>query len=187
MRKLIYLPALLWMMALPAAAQIAPRIDVSAGYSMRVFQSTGGARLGMNGWYGQGEYRIFRWLNAQVEGSGNYRNNGIEGNTSLYTFLVGPQFYPFGHRKFSPFGHVLWGQGVYRVNFPAYGGFPPTIDVAWHSGWEGGGGVDYNYKNSNRWKIRVLQVDYGQTSFYGHNQINYRASIGFIYTFGQKK
>lgn len=184
MKKLVGFSSLLLIFAFPAAAQIAPRIDVSAGYSLRLFQTTGGVREGMNGWYGAADYRIFRWLAADAEVSGNYRNNGIQGNTSLYTALFGPQFYPIGHRKITIFGHVLAGEGLYRLNIPAFGGFPNEVDTTWHSTWEAGGGIDY--RHSSRWTIRVIQADFGQTQFFGHGQNNYRASIGFVYTFGQK-
>jgi long-subunit fatty acid transport protein len=184
MKKLIGFWSLLLIFAFPAAAQIAPNIDVSAGYSLRVFQTASGVREGMSGWYGAGDYKIFRWLSAGAEIRGDYRNNGIEGSTSLYTALFGPQFYPFGHRKMTVFGHVLAGEGLYRLSIPPFGGFPSEVDLAWHSAWEAGGGVDYTY--SNRWKIRGIEADYGQTTFFGHSENNYMLSIGFVYTFGQK-
>ena len=184
MKKLILLSGLLLVLAFPAMAQIAPHIDVSAGYSLRVFQEPSGVREGMNGWYGSGEYSVFRWLSGEVEVSGNYRNNGFEGNTSVYTGMIGPQFYPLGHRKITLHGHVLVGEGVYRVHFPAYGGFPSQVNLYWDKTWEAGGGIDYS--RSRRWKIRVIQADFGQTHFFAHSQNNYSASIGFVYAFGQK-
>ena len=123
-------------------------------------------------------------MSAEGEFSGSYRNNGIQGNTSIYTTLFGPEFYPFRHRKITPFGHFLWGQGFYRVHFPPFGGFPSQTDLDWHSAWEAGGGVDYAH--SKRWEIRVIQVDYGQTKFFGRTENNYRATIGIIYNFGRK-
>lgn len=184
MKKLIGLSGLLLILAFPAMAQIAPHIDVSAGYSLRVFQDPSGVREGMNGWYGSVDYNVFRWLAAEAEVSGNYRNNGLEGNTSVYTGLLGPQFYPFGHRKITVHGHVLVGEGAYWVHFPAYGGFPSQVNWYWDKAWEAGGGIDYT--RSSRWKIRVIQADFAQTRFFGHSENNYRASIGFVYTFGKK-
>lgn len=184
MRKLIGLWCLLLLFVFPAMGQIAPHIDVSAGYSLRVFQDPSGVREGMNGWYGSAGYNVFRWLAGEVEVSGDYRNNGIQGNTSIYTGMVGPQFYPLGHRKLTVFGHVLVGEGVYRVHYPAYGGYPSQVNLYWDKAWEAGGGIDYS--RSDRWKIRIIQADYGQTGFFGHTQTNYRASIGFVYAFGKK-
>ena len=184
MKKLIGLSGLLLIFAFPAMAQIAPHIDVSAGYSLRIFQDPSGVRQGMNGWYGSADYSIFRWLSAEAEVTGAYRNNGLEGDTSLYTTLVGPRFYPLGRRKITVSGDFLVGEGFYRIHFPAFGGFPSEVDTQWYSAWETGGGVEYS--RSNHWKIRVIQADYGQTHFYGHKQNNYRASIGFVYNFGKK-
>jgi Outer membrane protein beta-barrel domain len=185
MKKLFGLLGFLVIFIFPVMAQstTAP-FDVSGGYNLRIFKEPSGVRQGMNGWYGSLDYNIFRWLGVEGEITGAYRNNGLQGNTSLYTGLVGPRFYPFGHRKMTIFGHFLAGEALYRVHFPAFGGFPSEVDTQWYSSWETGGGVEY--RRSARWKIRVIQVDYGQTHFYGGTQNNYRASIGVVYSFGKK-
>jgi hypothetical protein len=39
---------------------------------------------------------------------------------------------------------------------------------------------------STNWGIRVFELDYGRTHFFGLSQNNYRLSIGFVYHFGGK-
>jgi len=184
MKKLIGLLGLLLCFVFPATAQIASHIDVSAGYSLRIFKEPSGPREGMNGWYASVDYNIFRWLAVGGEFSGNYRNNGLNGNTRVYTGLFGPRFYPLGHRKITPYGHILVGEGAYWIDYPAFGGFPSESIWYWNKAWEAGGGIDYAW--SKKWKIQVVQADFGQTRFFGQGQNNYRLSIGFVYTFGQK-
>jgi hypothetical protein len=50
--------------------------------------------------------------------------------------------------------------------------------------WEAGGGVEMT--RSTRWGIRLFELDYGRTHFFGPAQNNYRLSIGFVYHFGGK-
>jgi hypothetical protein len=173
----------------PTMAQDKPAFDISslqasAGYSLRVFTQANYTRIGMSGWYGSADYKIFRWLSAAADFSGNYRNKGDNGNVAIYSGLAGPRFYPFGHRKVSAFGEFLVGDSHYRVHFPAFGGFPAATETDSEFSWAGGGGIDYS--RSKRWAIRIVEADYQRTGFFGGHQNNYRLSIGFVYHFGQK-
>lgn len=170
----------------PPPPPVAAKYEVSAGYSMRLFTQPNDSRLEMNGGYGQFEYKILNRISGMAEVSGTYRGQGINGDLSIYSFMVGPQLYPFRHRrKFTPFVHVLFGEGFYRNSFPAYAGFPAAVRTDTAFTWEGGGGLDLTH--SPRWAIRVFDIDYAQTKFLGNlSQANYRLSIGFVYRFGQK-
>jgi hypothetical protein len=183
MKKLFGLLACLALLIPPAMAQNMPRTDLSAGYSLRLYTLPDYARVGMNGWYASADYNIFHWLGAAAEGTGAYRNNGTNGNTAIYTALVGPQFYPLGHgHRLTLFGHFLAGEAYYRVHYPAFGGFPPKINSDLRFSWETGGGVEMT--RSAHWGIRLFELDYGKTHFFGPSQNNYRLSIGVIYRFG---
>ncbi|HWF38400.1 MAG TPA: hypothetical protein VG322_07770 [Candidatus Acidoferrales bacterium] len=211
MMRFFALVSLLWLMAIPAAAQstsssssssqqtqqveapqeappppvVAP-YELSAGYSFRIFTQPTSARIGMNGGYGSFDYKILSRISADAEFSAAFRGQGINGDLSIYSFLVGPQIYPFKHRrKFTPFVHVLLGEGFYRNSYPAYGGFPAAVRTDSSFSWEGGGGLDLTH--SPRLAIRVFDIDYAQTKFLGNlSQANYRLSIGIVYRFGQK-
>jgi hypothetical protein len=185
MKKLFGMLAFGVLLIPPAMAQNTRGVDLSSGYSLRLYTLPDYARVGMNGWYGSANYNIFRWLGAAAEVTGAYRNNGTNGNTSIYTALVGPQLYPFGHQhKLTIFGHILAGEAYYRVHYPAFGGFPPMTNSDSRFSWEAGGGVEMT--RSTRWGIRLFELDYGRTHFFGPAQNNYRLSIGFVYHFGGK-
>ena len=183
MKKLFGMLAFGVLLIPPAMAQNTRGVDLSSGYSLRLYTLPDYARVGMNGWYASADHDIFRWLGAAAEVTGAYRDNGTNGNTAIYTALIGPQFYPFGHRhRLTIFGHFLVGEGYYRVHYPAFAGFPQNTNSDLRFSWEAGGGLEMT--RSAHWGIRLFELDYGKTHFFGPSQNNYRLSIGFIYRFG---
>jgi hypothetical protein len=192
MKKLIGIFVFSVLCSASVMAQGYARFDFSGGGSFRAFtqtQTSDGATIGMPGWYASLDYNIHRFRNhfgLEIEGSGNYRNQIVLGPTSVYTLLVGPKIYPFGHHKLTPFGHVLYGAAYYRDGIPAQNPFDYTLRQSSSKAWEAGGGLDLNIRK--HWGVRMLQVDYGQTDLYflgaRSTQNNYRASIGINYRFG---
>jgi Outer membrane protein beta-barrel domain len=187
MKQLVAMCGFLLLSVIPAAAQDTHPYEFSAGYNLRIFTQPNYARIGLNGAYASLDYTIFSRLSVIGEGTATYRNQGLNGDISIYSAMIGPQIYPFKHRrKFTPFAHVLFGEGYYRASYPPFGGFPAQ-DLS-YSGltWEAGGGLDISH--SSRWAIRLIEVDYAHTKFLGPNQsqANYRISVGFVYRFGQK-
>lgn len=164
----------------PAPLVIAP-YELSGGYSLRLFTQSNYARIGLNGGYASFEYKVLSRISAAAEISAGFRNQGVNGDLSIYSAMVGPQIYPFRHRrKFTPFAHVLFGDGFYRIHYPAYAGFPAQVTTDSAFTWEGGGGLDLTH--SARWAIRIVQLDYAQTKFLSSvTQANYRVSIGVVY------
>jgi hypothetical protein len=158
--------------------------EISAGYNLRVFTEPNYARVGLNGGYGSFEYKILSRLSAEGEISGGVRNQGNNGDLSIYTVVVGAQGYPFKHRrKLTPFVHLLLGEGFYRDSYPAYAGFPHQVTTDAAFTWEGGGGLDLTH--STHWSFRI-QLDYAPTKFLGNqSQTNYRGSVGLVYRFGE--
>lgn len=169
----------------PGPVEVAP-YEISAGYNLRVFTLPNYARIGLSGGYGLFEYKILSRLSAAVEVSAAFRNQGVDGNLSIYHALFGPQIYPFKHRrKLTPFAHLLFGEAFYRNSYPPYGGFPAHVTTDSSFSWEGGAGLDLT--RSTRWAVRLIEVDYASTKFLGNSsQNNYRVSIGFVYHFGLK-
>jgi hypothetical protein len=168
------------------------RFELGGGLLFRSFyniNSTGtatGQRLNQLGWSGYADYRFLRWLSLGGDLSGAYHLSSNNGNTQIYTVMIGPRFYPFGHEhKITPFGQVLFGRGFYGYNLESQGGFNPFS--RWTNGynWMGGGGLDFRYKR--RWLLRIPEVDYESSHFGASGQPsqgNFRLSVGLIYRFG---
>ncbi len=190
MKKLLWLFAFLVFGTAPVMAQGSSRFELSAGGSFRLFQQTetsDESKIGMPGWYASGVYNIHHFrdhFGVQLEGTGGYRSQGTFGDTSIYTLLIGPRVYPFGHHKLTPYGQFLFGEGYYRNEIPAYGGYQSSVYSSYGKAWEVGGGLDLRIKK--HWGVRMMQFDFGQTRFFSSSiyQTNYRASIGIIYRFG---
>src|SRR5262249_43796261 len=98
----------------PPPPPVAAPYELSGGYSLRVFTQPNTKRVGLNGGYGAFEYKILSRVSAAAEFSAGFRNQGVNGDLSIYSFMIGPQIYPFKHRrKYTPFVHVLFGEGFY--------------------------------------------------------------------------
>ena len=163
-----------------------PKYEMSGGYTHRSFYFPGEATLGMNGWYGSFDYNWFQWLGAYFEGSGVYKNRGLPGDSSIYTFGAGPRVYPLRHRRLTPFGQVLVGEAYYRNVIPSVGGFTGPIQTIRAFMWQGGGGLDYFVLK--HWGIRVIEFDYAKPKLFG-NAIDHgttRVSFGVVYRFGER-
>lgn len=189
MKKLLALFAFLLVCSAPAMAQTTPKWELGGGYAFRGFTDPqSNTRLSMNGWSGTADYTVIkRWLSAAIDIDGTYNNYGLYGNTSVYTAMIGPQVYPLGHRKLTPYGHVLFGEGYTRDTIPASGGFNEKTFSSNAFAMEAGAGFDYTLKK--RWAIRLFQFDYENTRFYpaiGISQGNYKMSAGVVYRFGMK-
>jgi hypothetical protein len=190
MKKLAGLFILVFIFCMPATAQDFAKYEAGGGFDFRSFANdiTGtGSRLSMVGWSGYGDYHIWKFINVAADFSGTYNRNNTFGNTSIYSFLAGPQLYPFGHNhKITVFGQLLFGGGVYLYHLPSQNGFGSEDKSYAGLVWMGGGGVDWRVRK--RWAIRFIQADYEQTRFLSGSpsQGNYRVSVGLLYRFGVK-
>lgn len=167
--------------------RITPKYDVSAGFAYRSYYQLNGLNPYLDGWYLSVDRTFFHWLSAEGEVSGVYKNQGvIVGNTGIYSFMVGPRIYPLGHRKLTPYGHVLFGASVLRNTVGPFSGFGVNTDTTAVHSWEAGGGLDYNL--SSHWGIQIAQFDFGTSNFTGSNQNRgfYRITVGAVYRFGKK-
>lgn len=170
-----------------AAPKIFPKYDISGGYIVQFFKGyNGGPHLTVQGWYGSVEYNFFSWLGAEGLFSGDYKHqpNGT-GDISIYGAMAGPRIYPFRHHKLEPWGHFLYGGGVYVIRFPAMGQFPAVTRTYSSKEWDLGYGMDLN--KWNHWGIRLIQIDYGRTKFLTpKGESNFTIAVGFTYRFGEK-
>jgi hypothetical protein len=175
----------------PKRVYITPKYEISVGYAYRSFYYAGGFNVGMNGLYGSFDYNFRRWIAAEgqilgVAGTGHVPTFPPQ-SLHVVTALFGPKFTPFGHRKFVPYGHFLYGAGVELNSVPPYGGYAGNSGAIAVRAWEAGGGLDYD-----RWKhlgIRLIEVDYESAKFLGNGiqgQGSHRVSVGVTYRFGQR-
>lgn len=212
MRKLVALSGLLLLWISPAIAQedaasaqeqsvpppvpatpvkktppVTPKFEISAGYTIRSNYQPDGTKPYFNGFYGSVDRNIFHWLGAEAEFTGTLKNQGvITGDSRVYTFLVGPELYPFGHRKVTLFGHALYGLGLERITTGPFAGFGVQTSTYNVGAWEVGGGLDWN-----KWQhlsIRLVEGDFGGANFTGVKTGggSVRISAGVVYRWGRK-
>jgi hypothetical protein len=191
MRRFLGLAILLAAVALPARAQITPKYEISGGYQyMAYYGASGASRTNMNGAAGSITYNYYRWLGVSADVSGGYNResstdpafNGA--TTTVFTYLAGPRFYPFGHHKLTLHGEAMFGGGYLRAGVPAVPPFPQQTLTNNAFAWMAGMGVDYSIRD--HWAIR-LQGDYLSTRFFSStagSQGNERAVVGVVYRFG---
>lgn len=175
-----------------------PAYDISVGYAFRSYYPPTSSRFGMNGFDVSVDYNIFRrWLAAAGEVTGTYGSQILVAaptfeptNTGLYTFMIGPRIYPFGHNhKLTPYAHVLFGGGYVDEHFAASSGFNATDKSSAAKALAGGGGLKWRIREN--WDVNVIQLDYESTYFFpgvGTNggQRNFRVAGGLSYRLGQK-
>lgn len=173
-------------------AYTASKYELSAGFAHRSYYAPGGGTFGLIGWYASGEYNLKRWLGAEGEVTDTWytvKSAGFPPDTIyIYTFLAGPRFYPLGHRKITPFGHVLIGGGHYSSATPAFGGFHGATITSNAYTYEAGGGLDLNLWG--HWGIRMIQADFGNANYVKNasvaNRGSTRFSFGVVYHFGAR-
>jgi opacity protein-like surface antigen len=176
-----------------------PQWDITGAYSLLSYYPPTSARIKMNGFDASVDYNLFRrWLAVAADVTGNFKNTGntINGSTSVYTFMVGPRIYPFGHaHKLIVYGQGLFGGGYVRVAHPATSGFGAFTESETAAAYGAGGGIDYRL--SRHWEVRVIEGDFELTHFSvptgpvtssaSASQSNYRISVGMTYRLGEKK
>lgn len=167
---------------------VTPKVELSGGYTYRQYYVSTSTNIGMHGWYASGDYNLYRWLGVEGEVVSVGKNLGIiDGDTHIYTFMGGLRLTPLGHRKITPYGHILYGEGYYRVTYPPLGGHGGATQTSSASVWEGGGGLDYNL--GRHWGIRLVEADFGGGKFLKNGyagQSSRRVSFGIVFRFGEK-
>jgi len=164
LRRFSFLLGLILMASIPAKAQLnlGDRVQVFGGFSyMRVDNSPS---FNSAGWEFSGEYKPASWIGGVADFSGDYGSN-----TSIHTFLFGPQVsWP---ARVSPFAHILIG-GAHASSFGVGStGFAVAI----------GGGIDTEIAPSISW--RIIQGDYLPAHFFGATRNNARISTGIVIHF----
>jgi hypothetical protein len=172
MRKLTVLLFLIFLTALPMAAQDMPRWEVFGGYSY--YRPDGGGNF--NGWNASAAGNFSNAFAIVGDFAGHYDSEGgISANQ--YTFLFGPRIAGRGDAG-TGFVHALFGAArlggsINDVDVPSESAFAMAL----------GGGFDWNVGES--FGIRIAQVDYLMTRFASDTQNNLRFSAGVVLRFGE--
>jgi len=194
MRRLLVLAGLLAFCSCSARAQITPKYEVGAGVDytrlgpQNLTSSTSTFPLNMVGFTANGVYNLRPLFGIAFDVSGIYNQqtptspNIGSAFTQIYPFLVGPRFYPLGHRKFTVFGQILIGGNYERLSTPSLPPFPPTVLSSVGLAWEGGGGVDLKLRD--HWSLRLIEVDYVGTWYNSSTTGSERATMGIVYHWG---
>ena len=185
MRRFVCLLALGLALALcqTASAQETPKTDVFLGYSyIRAHPATSGApNLNLHGGAGQLAYNFNDYFGV-VGDFGGYRVgkvNGVNVNSSLFTYLFGPRLNYRKSARFTPFAQVLFG-GTHAGSGTLQSGSENAFAMSF------GGGLDVH--PSKHIGVRLGQVEYlmsrfRETSNNRLTQNNVRVSTGILFRF----
>jgi opacity protein-like surface antigen len=168
-KKLLGPTTLLILASSSTMAQEMPRGEVGVGYTFRSYGlptiQQPPSRLSTNGWNIAVDYNLKSWLGVALDlDSTENASNGAD--TSIATGMVGPQAYPFGHHKLTPFAHALFGAGRFYFRSPCecFGASGNSEHFSQYDfAWAVGGGVDYTVRPNVG--IRLGQFDFEQVSF----------------------
>ncbi len=164
-------------------------------------------RENFNGVNVSGVYNLSRYIGAKGDYSVTFNNNevsetyssgglnytiGFKNKNQLHNFVGGLQVKDNAKDGvFKPFGHVMAGVAHARSRFQDFGCTAPVggscapFDIADESfsdtGFSGiiGGGIDFRV--SDRFQIRAIQVDYNPTRLGGEWQNNLRIGAGIVF------
>lgn len=164
-----------------------PKYEISGGYTVRSNYQPDGTKPYFSGFYASFDRNIFHWLGAEAEFTRTWKNQGvIRGDSRVYTLMVGPTLYPFGHRKVTLFGHVLFGLGRESTTTGPFAGFGVTTTTQDVRAWQAGAGLDWN--RWHHWSIRLIDADFGGANFTAAKAGtgSLRISVGVVYRFGHK-
>lgn len=164
-----------------------PAWQISGGYTWRSNYQASGAKPYYNGFYASVDRNFFHWLGAEAVFTRTAKNQGVTiGDSRIYTIMGGPELFPFGHRKVTLFGHVLFGVGHESITYPAFAGVSQQTFTYQVKAWEVGGGLDWN--KWHHWSIRLIEGDFGGANFTGVKTGggSVRVSAGAVYRFGFK-
>ncbi len=178
MRKLMIFFGLLLLVALPAAAQENPKVEIFGGYSYARFQTASPNRSNLNGWNAAIQGNVTPWFGLVGDFSGHYGTRvdpvtGADLKINTYQALFGPSVaLP---SRVRPFAHALFG--VARGNANLFGS--TSSESAF--GMALGGGVDAEL--TNHVSLRLIQGDYLMNRFLKVNRNNFRLSAGLVFRF----
>ncbi len=179
MRRLILLPALLFLVTCFGFGQEYSKAEAFGGFQYVRFNAFGIQRVNLIGWDAQGTYYFHKNFGVKGDIAGIYGSPNVGGYTNhihSYSYNFGPtiRLYP---STTTPFVHALFGLSSTDVDSGALHGNSFSFVV--------GGGFDLGLTKSV--SLRVLQFDYMHTGYDyplgTTSQSHFRFASGVVYKF----
>lgn len=184
MRKLVWIVGMVLASGLAAAAQETPKADVFLGYSYGRIrpQSAGTSNFNINGGTGSIAWNLNDSFGivADLAGYRVGKINGLDPDSTAFTYLFGPRFSFRRSKKVTPFAQFLIGGARVSENLVPFSASQNSLAMTV------GGGVDANL--SRHLALRIGQVEYFLTRFPEigidrQTQNNLRFSTGIVFRF----
>jgi hypothetical protein len=169
---------------------MAPVMEGGFAYSYVDAKVPSQGTLGMNGVQGMFNADFNRHWGVKLDVGYSRVFDAFHSGRSadILTYMGGPVVYPLRGRNYNVYAHVLFGGARETgVNFTSTG--QEALGYVNRFAWAGGAG--FQRRISTSWSVRI-GADYLRTSFFNQNlavaaQSNLRASVGVIYTFGERE
>lgn len=177
MRRFLYAVGVALLMIPAAAAQDVPKAEVFGGYSY--------AGEGAHGWDASVAGNVNGWLGVVADASGQYTGleaPGVRERIRTHSLLFGPQVSARRGRRVTPFARALFGASHVSTEAVEAGQRFSFSDTSFAVAL--GGGLDVTV--SDRVAVRVAQLEYVRTSFFGETQHKGRLSFGLVFRLGRK-
>jgi hypothetical protein len=175
------------------AGQEIPKVDVFGGLSyLRVHSgdtpvnidlnrsfvaANRNVNLNMGGWDSSITENLSYWFGAELDARGAYGSPNAVSN-KIHAFSYGPRLSWRRNPRLVPYFHFLLGAALYNAPSNPSGPSAYSAAVALIPGI----GVDFNV--NRRLSLKLFQVDYMLTGFYGERQDNLAVSAGLVLHFG---
>jgi opacity protein-like surface antigen len=176
MTRALFLIAVALMLSVSALGQDTPKAELFGGYSY--------AGSGSNGFDASIAGNVNHWFGLVADVGGQYStftDQGFTEKISSHSFLFGPRF-SLRKSRAVPFVHALFGVANVKTDTDEFG--PPLFFSDTSFAMALGGGVDVRI--NDRLAIRVVQIDYLRTNFFGGTQNKGRIAAGVVLRFGKK-
>ncbi|HWN08339.1 MAG TPA: outer membrane beta-barrel protein [Pyrinomonadaceae bacterium] len=176
MTRTLFLAAIVLVFSLSAFAQNTPKAELFGGYSY--------AGTGSKGFDGSIAVNLNDWFGLVADVGGQYTrltDSGFTEKIRSHSFLFGPKF-SIRKNRAVPFAHALVGVSKLKTETDEFGPVVSFSDTSFAMAL--GGGVDV--KVNEHVAIRVVQIDYLRTRFFGGAQNKGRISAGIVFRFGRK-
>ena len=154
----------------------------------------------MNGFFATASYNINNFVGIVTDidwAHGNFPNDPIfPGIDETSSVMIGPQIYPIGHHRLTPFGHVEFGLTHFLNTLSASSGCGVESSITCNLtdgsfGVSAGGGVDFSL--THHFAVRIGEFDWEQSRMFepgavtqNKNQNNWKVKAGIILRFGGK-
>jgi opacity protein-like surface antigen len=176
MRRAFLLVAVVLSVSFSALGQETPKAELFGGYAY--------AGSGSNGFDASIAGNVNDWFGVVGEVGGQYstlHDQGFTEKIRSHSFLFGPRF-SARQKRVVPFVHALFGVSNVKTETNEFGPLVSFSDTSFAMAL--GGGLDV--KVNDRFAIRVVQIDYVQTHFFGETQNKGRIAAGIVLRFGKK-